>query len=88
MAYVVERRKAVQYDGTNGAYICGEWSNGGVTLLSDDGETLRVQATEQPEFQATVPVGNWLVALLPYIVQSLTPEQYAITWLELSDPRP
>lgn len=88
MPYIVERRIAIQYDGTNGAYICGEWSGGGLTLLSDDGQHLVVQAAGQQEYIATVPVGNWVVAQPPSIVQSIPPDQYAINWLELPDPGP
>ncbi|WP_340382341.1 hypothetical protein U5640_36430 [Streptomyces sp. SS7] len=83
MPYVVERRQSIQYDGTNGAHICGPWSDSGLTLISDDGETLVVAATEQLEYQATVHVGGWIIASPPGWVTSTAAERYAERWLEL-----
>lgn len=83
MTYVVERRQAIQYDGTNGAHICGEWSASGLELVSDDGQTLVVRAAEQREYQATAAVGDWIIAAPPFYVVANGPASYAANWLEL-----
>jgi hypothetical protein len=83
MPFVTERRQSVQYDGTNGPHICGEWSNSGLSLVSDDGQTLVLEATEQPEYQTTAHAGDWIIATPPYWVTANTPGQYARNWLEL-----
>jgi hypothetical protein len=82
MPYVVERRQSIQYDGTNGEHICGEWSGGSLTLIEDDGQTLVVASTASPEYSATAQAGDWIIAG-SYSVSAQSPEAYARSWHEL-----
>ncbi|MFF5759684.1 hypothetical protein [Streptomyces longwoodensis] len=55
--YVTDRFEAVQYDGTNGAYIAGEFLTN-TTLDSDDGELLSLtDGTNDPR----VRLGQWVI---------------------------
>jgi len=80
MARVIYNFESIQYDGTNGAFICGTWMN--VGLISDDGQTLVYQALEG---QVTVNLNDYVIRSGPEDQwgRSLSPERYAIEFYEL-----
>ncbi|MFJ4785517.1 hypothetical protein [Streptomyces sp. NPDC088794] len=80
MARLIQNLESVQYDGTNGAFICGTWL--AVTLISDDGETL-VWAT--PEYDGVAHVGDYVIRNGDKDVwgRTVTAEQYAQEFFEL-----
>lgn len=57
MPFVVEYLESIQYDGTNGTFICGEWCV--LPLVSDDG-TVLVAGGVDGDFH-TAHVGDWFV---------------------------
>jgi len=83
MPYVVPKQISVQYDGTNGVYICGDWSDNALTLVSDDGQTLHVQWTVDPDIETTVQVGDWIIFQTSGLLHRASAAAYAQNWLEL-----
>jgi hypothetical protein len=55
--FITDRLEAIQYDGTNGEFLAGEFLDN-TTILSDDGQVLRlVDGTNDP----VVPLGDWVI---------------------------
>lgn len=81
MPLVVQYREALQYDGTNGSYICETWSN--VTLSSDDGNALVFLDGEgNPN---TINNGDWVVKTTakPVFLSIFTNAEYQATWVAI-----
>jgi hypothetical protein len=55
----VEYKISVQYDGTNSAYICGEWSGGTISPVSEVNGALTIQ---RGDYSWTLNTGDWVIA--------------------------
>lgn len=80
MVRVVYNFESIQYDGTNGQFICGTWMN--IGLVSDDGQTL-VYST--PEGTNTVHLNDYVIrqGLADQWGRVMPPDQYAAEFHEL-----
>lgn len=84
MSIVAQRYDAVQYDGTNGAYIAGTWCTG-ITFVSDNGTTFVFR--DGDGYQHSVVLDNWVVRswnlddAFPVVN---TPAQYSARWIVIT----
>ncbi|HEY9353692.1 MAG TPA: hypothetical protein VIP28_10590 [Nocardioides sp.] len=82
MPIVTPKYESLQYDGTNGPQIVGEWL-ASVTLVSDDGQTLVFQDRESSTY--TMQVGDWVIRTPAdrWFPRVVTAADYALSWVEL-----
>jgi hypothetical protein len=79
---VTRRLESIQYDGTNGSFICGTWLD--VTLDSDDGEVLVFLDGDQN--LTNVPQNYYLIrsrSTDQFPTAIVSPSDYALMWHEL-----
>lgn len=82
MPIVTPKTESIQYDGTNGSFITGEWLSV-ITLVSDDGQRLVFTNLEGSEY--TLQVGDWVLRtpgnrMFPQVV---TAADYEALWVEI-----
>ena len=84
MKQIVPRWEAEQYDGTNGAFICGSFLTPPATLVS---ETDGVLIYEVQGYQRTVNLNDYVLresSVDPW-GSVMSPEEYAQRYAELPD---
>lgn len=83
MPFVTLRQEALAYNGTNGAFIANDWL-GDATLVSDDGQMLRLKIAGWPPIQYDIPVGYYVMRYYgETFYQSVSPADYEQNWIEL-----
>ncbi|MFF3398237.1 hypothetical protein ACFYW6_06960 [Streptomyces sp. NPDC002659] len=87
--FVTRRVEAETYDGTNGAFLANEWL-AEVMLVSDDGDTLVIEAPGWPEpTRYSIPKGHILLRDgRQTFQQPVSPEDFPKDWVHLPDPPP
>lgn len=83
MAIVTQYAESLQYNGSNGTFICGTWAN--VNLVSDTGSVLVYEDGNTDQF--TVNNGEWLIKVLPFgePTNILTNTQYEARYTKLHE---
>lgn len=84
MPAVAPRHDSLQYDGTNGTFICESFLDGTeFTLVSDDGLQLVFHDLENA--LKTVPLNGWVVRLWNHgLAWYGSNEDYPVMWNELT----
>ncbi len=83
MALITQRQESIQYDGTNGTEIANTWL-ADATLVSDDGQTLRLKIAGWPPIQYEIPLGYYVLRYYgKTFYQSVSPADYTQNWVEI-----
>ncbi|MER7813789.1 hypothetical protein [Streptomyces sp. NPDC096153] len=85
MPIVTQRHESIQYDGTNGQEIADSWLSD-ATLVSDNGQTLRLKIAGWPPVTYEIPLGYYVIRYYGKTFhQSVSPADYVQNWVELPE---